>query len=141
MACFCFFFFMPLVRLFSWIDDFLSVIVKESVWSLILQSLDRLLGWMFSGLLLLSDASEIIVLVQAVLLHLFKFNSLFCFFLFYLKLVFQLLCHSLCFDHFVVVFFIILRYTGHCIFISEYSFNDLCCLKCDIAALLYFSSI
>ena len=88
---FCFL--MSLVCLFSWTDDFLSVIVKQPVCSLILQSFygfvvsmfsGLLLVSMFSGLLLLSDVSEITVLILAVLLLVF--------------------CHSLCFDHLLKVF-------------------------------------
>ena len=79
---------MSLVRLFSWIDDFLSVIIEQSVCSLIVQSFDGflvsmfsglLLVSMFSGLLLLSDASEITLLILAVLLLVFESN----FFLFF----------------------------------------------------------
>ena len=100
---------MYLVRLFSWIEDFLSVIIEQSVCSLILQSFDGFLVSMFSGLLLLSDASEITLLILAVLLLVFESNF-FCSFLHCLELVFQLFCHLLCLDHF---FKSILRYTGH----------------------------
>ena len=58
---------------------------------------------MFSGLLLLSDVSGISVLILAVLLLVFESN----FFLYYLKLLFQLFCRSLCLDHFLKVFYAI----------------------------------
>ena len=124
MTCFCFLFFMSLVCLFSWIDNFLSLIVEQSVSSLILQPFDGslvtmlsglLVVSMFSGLLLLSDISEITALVLEVLLLVFEFNLFF----------FPLLPET---GYFVVLFrsFIksILRYMGHILF-SEDSFTDL----------------
>ena len=68
---------------------------------------------MFSGLPLLSDVSEISVLILAVNTNFLYFNLFFLLFFFFktavycLELVFQLFCHLLCFDIFLKVFFAI----------------------------------
>ena len=126
MFCFCFFFFMSLVCLFSWIDDFLSVFCYT-----ISLFINHAIIWWISSFNVLRATFSFNVLwttfaVRCLRDYCIDASSVtFCiwiyfffFFLYYLKLLFQLFFSFVMFQSFFF-FGSILSYMGHYIFISE----------------------